>query len=760
MVYGDGDGETFASLAGCLDIAAHEMSHGVIENSANFIYQNQSGALSESFSDIFGAMVDRDDWTIGEDCTIASPGFVRDLSDPSRGMNSQPAHMNEYQNLPATEAGNYGGIHINSGIPNHAAYLIAEGLSAEGLGLSIGRAKTEQIFYDALTVYLLASSQFIDARRATIQAAEDRYGAGTVEVAAVIAAWDAVGVIEGGAVPEQTSPTDADVVLGADVLLYLYPSDGLIDMPGSEIFALYMQGIPTPFTGYEAALDEQVPQPIAASYTRPAIITTIAGTYVYFVGVDKNIYTIDLLSNAYTQLTTTADIWSMAVSPTGTYMAYTSTSRADDNIYVVNLDNGETSVHKIVQASYQEGEFSAVDSVDYADSLSFDFSGTKIVFDARFCQSIAGSDCADGGGYQYWSIGFLDIKDGSFGYPFPSQNPLINIGYPSFAYNNDYVIVMDMHDYSDAAATGNVYSDVMSLNTETQSLQKIVSVSADGVGRWGVPSFWGEDDFVVVQMPTAAGLSTYRVPMKSDGSGDYENIERLNNFAATMPMMHRVGARNVSVELQVAVEILDFGDVVTGSKKSLPLKITNIGNMDAEITNIVMSNSIFTDNAVNTTLPRGENITVEVAFSAGVDVGTQAGILTFHYGVDSKLVVSLTGTVVMENAVGLLSAPASLNFGEVKEGSKKKQLLEISNGSDEDVLISAVIISNSLFTNELVDTTVPAGGRVVMDVSYSADIAGEQTAMLAIQYNVNKEISVSLSALTVENRSKKSGGGT
>ncbi len=647
MVYGDGDGQVFSSLVGCLDVAAHEMTHGVIENSANLIYQNQSGALSESFADVFGVMVDRDDWTVGEDCTIASPGFLRDLADPSRGLSSQPAHMSEYKNLPANEAGDYGGVHVNSGIPNRAAYLMAEGLSAEGLGTSIGRAKTEQIFYTALTTYLVASSQFIDARRATIQAAEDKYGAGSADVAAVIAAWDAVGVIEGGAVPEQTGPTDADVVSGADVLLYLYPSDGVVDTPESEVFALYLQGISSPFTGYDQSLDIQVtPQPIAASYTRPAIVTTAAGTYIYFVGVDKNIYTVDVLSNAYTQLTTTADIWSMAVSPTGTHMAYTSTSLADDNIYVVNLDSGETSVHKIIQVSYQEGEFSAVDSVYYADSLSFDFSGTKIVFDARFCQSVVGSDCAGGGGYKYWSIGFLDISDGSFGYPFPSQNPLFDIGYPVFAYNNDYVIVMDMHDYSDAVATGSVYSDVVSLNIETQSLQKVVAVGADSTGHWGVPSFWGEDDFVVVQIPTTAGLSTYRIPMKSDWSGDDTNIERLNNFAAAMPVMHRIGARNISVELQAGAALLDFGEVTPGSEKRLSLQLTNVGNVDVEITNIVMSNAIFKDNAVNTTLPRNASISIDVTFLAGENTGTQAGTITFHYGTDSELAVSLTGTVV------------------------------------------------------------------------------------------------------------------
>ena len=760
MVYGDGDGQVFSSLVGCLDVAAHEMTHGVIENTANLIYQNQSGALNESYADIFGVMVDRDDWTVGEDCTVATPGYLRSLADPSKGLSPQPGHMDDYQNLPASEAGDYGGVHVNSGIPNRAAYLMAEGLSSEGLGTSIGRAKTEQIFYAALTTYLVASSQFIDARRATIQAAEDLYGAGSVEVTGVIAAWDAVGVTEGGTIPGQTSPTNADAVLGDDVLLYLYPGDGVADTPRTETFALYLQGVPSPFNGYDAAQDVQVmPQPLSASYTRPAIVTTTTGSYVYFVGVDKNIYMIDLSSNTYTQLTTSADIWSLAVSPAGDYMVYTGTSLADDNIYVVNLDNGETKAHKIVPVSYQEGEFSAVDSVHYADSLSFNFSGTKIVFDALFCQSVVDSDCNSGGGYKYWSIGFLDITDGGFSYPFPSQNPLFDIGYPAFAYNNDYVITMDMHDYSDALTSGNVYSDVMSLNTETQALELVVPIAVDGVGHWGVPSFWGDDDFVVVQMPTTVGLSTYRVPIKTDWSGDYAKTERLNNFAAAMPRMHRAGTRNLSTELQVNAALLDFGEVPAGSEKHLSLQITNVGNVDVDITNIVMSNAMFADNAVNTTLPRGASVSVDVSFLAGENTGTQAGTLTFYYGTGSELAVSLTGTVVLETAAEIQSTPASLAFGQIEEGSEKRLSLTISNGSNDAMQISAVTISNSLFSHDLVESTIPAGTSIAVNVSFSAAATGDQSGVMTIQYGAGKAISISLSASTIEKSSGKSGGG-
>ncbi|MGD8592675.1 MAG: M4 family metallopeptidase [Gammaproteobacteria bacterium] len=97
-------------------------------------------------------------------------------------------------NLPDTPGSDNSGVCINSGIPNRSVYLIAEGLSAECLGISIGCDKTEQIYYRTLTTYLTKSSQFVDARRALIQAAEDIYG--PTESQAVATEFEAVGVTE------------------------------------------------------------------------------------------------------------------------------------------------------------------------------------------------------------------------------------------------------------------------------------------------------------------------------------------------------------------------------------------------------------------------------------------------------------------------------------------------------------------------------------------------------------------------------------
>ena len=199
MTYGDGDGKQFISLSAALDVTAHEMTHGIISNTADLVYRDQPGALNESFADVFGAIVDDKDWEIGEN--IMAPAAIADgnwrlrsLSDPNSvvvtnqqraayGSGVYPAHMDEYYYMPRNV--DNGGVHVNSSIPNHAAYLI---------GKEIGREKLGQIYYRALTVYLTPNSDFSEARKAIVQSAIDIYGEGNAEEAAVHAGFDAVGI--------------------------------------------------------------------------------------------------------------------------------------------------------------------------------------------------------------------------------------------------------------------------------------------------------------------------------------------------------------------------------------------------------------------------------------------------------------------------------------------------------------------------------------------------------------------------------------
>ncbi len=205
MTYGDGDNNTFSALT-APDVVAHEMMHGVTDFSADLIYSYESGALNESFSDIFGEVAENymrgtNDWLMGADFTVR-PGktTLRNMSNPNdpTALTQQP---DTYEgDFWYSGSGDNGGVHFNSGVQNFWFYLLSEGGSGindngEQYSISaIGMAKAAEIAYRSLTVYLTPNSQYADARTGAIQAATDLYGATSDEVQQVTSAWCAVGV--------------------------------------------------------------------------------------------------------------------------------------------------------------------------------------------------------------------------------------------------------------------------------------------------------------------------------------------------------------------------------------------------------------------------------------------------------------------------------------------------------------------------------------------------------------------------------------
>jgi bacillolysin len=210
MLYGEGlptgftaGGQTFDYWSGSIDIVAHELTHGVTDYSSRLIYQNESGALNEAFSDIMGTSVEfffqpagsgnlRADYLLGED--IIKPGGTRSLADPlSYG---DPDHYSRR----FTGTIDNGGVHTNSSIANHAFYLAIEGgtnrtsgLAVQGVG-GANREQIERVFYRAFTQMLPANATFALARAATIQAARDLYASNNNVERAITQAWAAVGV--------------------------------------------------------------------------------------------------------------------------------------------------------------------------------------------------------------------------------------------------------------------------------------------------------------------------------------------------------------------------------------------------------------------------------------------------------------------------------------------------------------------------------------------------------------------------------------
>jgi Zn-dependent metalloprotease len=208
MVYGDGDEDLpvaqrlFNRFTVALDVIGHELTHGVIQYTSNLIYQNQPGALNESLADVFGVLVKQyklkqsakdADWIIGQGLfttnilgvgirSMKAPGTA--YNDPLIGKDPQPAHMQNYVDDPADN----GGVHINSGIPNHAFYLTAQEIGG------FAWEKTGRIWYAAMRDRINSTTNFQGMANLTYEEAGNLFGANSPEQQAVRNGWVGVGI--------------------------------------------------------------------------------------------------------------------------------------------------------------------------------------------------------------------------------------------------------------------------------------------------------------------------------------------------------------------------------------------------------------------------------------------------------------------------------------------------------------------------------------------------------------------------------------
>ncbi|GAB3507698.1 hypothetical protein GCM10027341_42660 [Spirosoma knui] len=419
-IMGYGNGNLLKPLAGGLDVAGHEMTHGVIEKTAGLVYQGQSGALNESFADIFGVMIDRANWTLGEAVTptsVISTGALRDISNPNQGKapkarGYQPATMDQFEQREDDD--DNGGVHSNSGIANFAFYKFAT---------AVGKEKAEQVYYRALTTYLVASSQFLDLRLAVIKAAGDLYGANGTEVAAAKQAFDAVGITE----DTQTTPgkqPDLPVASGQDLML-------LTDLKGSNLYS-------TNITQPNATFDQKTK---TALQHRPSV--TDDGKVAYYVSSDKRIRSVNLTGAPEEFIVSDKTIWdNVAISKDGTKLAALTADR-DASIYVYSFAKKKWAEFKLYNPTYTEGV--VTNNVQFADSFEWDYSGEQLVYDAY-------NSTGDETGY--WNVSFInvwdnkadDFADGKIQGLFSSLPEGISIGNPSYAKNSPGIIAFDYFD--------------------------------------------------------------------------------------------------------------------------------------------------------------------------------------------------------------------------------------------------------------------------------------------------------------------------
>lgn len=424
MFYGNGNQAFVAPLCKALDVSGHEMSHGVIQSTANLEYIGESGALNESFADVFGAMIDRDDWQMGEDVvnnSIFPTGALRDLSNPHNGGSNlndagwQPANYSEHY----TGSQDNGGVHINSGIPNKAFQLFAD-------NGSVGKNRAEQVYYRALTLYLFKSAQFVDCRNAVIQAANDLYGAAVANAAA--AAFTAVGIGAG-------SGTDSQTDIGAN------PGDEFILMSDAGYSGLYI------FTPDGVAIAN--PLSGIAPLSRPSV--TDDGSVIVYIASDNTMraITIDWQSGqANPQIIQSDPIWrNVTISKDGNHLAALTTDY-DNKLWIFDYGLQQWGTYELFNPTTGQGGPTTGD-VQYADVLEWDFTGEWVMYDALNSINTTGAN-----GIEYWDISFTrawsnganNFGDGYTEKLFSGLPEDVSVGNPTFSKNSDYIIALDYID--------------------------------------------------------------------------------------------------------------------------------------------------------------------------------------------------------------------------------------------------------------------------------------------------------------------------
>jgi len=517
MFYGNGN-QVFLPLAGGLDVGAHEMSHGVTQHTANLEYKDQSGAINEAMSDIVGCMVDREDWQLGEDIIPAnSPyfptGFMRDMANPHNGGSSlddngyQPMHTNEMY----TGSDDNGGVHINSGIINHAYYLLAQ---------SVTKNKAEKLYYQALSNYMTKSSQFIDCRLAFEQAATDLYGNGSAEYNAVVNAFYSVGIGEEGGGGDGTPPPgDLPMNPGQDFIMS-------IDVNPQDANTVYISN--TIASEFLAVTQTSIKR-------KPSISDD--GSLALFVTEEDEMKYIDLTTSPFQEYQLSDEfVWdNVSISKDGSKLAAI-TTEIDSSIWVYSFDKSQWAKYTLYNPTFSEGVVTY--NVLYADAVEWDYSGEYLIYDAY---NELKSD--NGENIDYWDMGFLRVwnnaannwGDGKIEKLFSSLPEGVNVGNPSLSKNSPYIMAFDYFDYN----SGETY--VLGVNMETGDIGEIF-----GQEILGFPNYSKNDKKLVFSAETTSGDEVVaQVDLKEDKISPVAGANSLIN-AAKWPVWFAQGKRNLT----------------------------------------------------------------------------------------------------------------------------------------------------------------------------------------------------------------------
>jgi hypothetical protein len=435
-------------------------------------------------------MIDRDDWKMGEDVvkdTRSFPtGALRDLSNPYNGGTrlGDPSYQPKFYSERYTGTQDNGGVHINSGIVNYAFFLFAS-------NASVGKDKAEQIYYTALTKYLVASSKFIDLRAAIEQVCKDRND--NAALTAAQTAFTTVGIGAGGSATGAEYQKDVVINPGQDWVLYVSPDNTklqLIQVGGTQISTLSTKGV----IGKPSVTDD--------------------GTKVFFVGKDKRIYQITINWSAGTFKEDVFDDqpeWNnVAVSRDGSKLAV---NALDSLIYIYSFTLDQTRAFKLYNPTTAQGGL-ASDEVEFSDVLEWDHFGESVMYDAK--NTIIKENNTK---FTYWDIGFMNVwsntaKTWAKGEVFKLFSSLpedASVGNPTFAKNSPYIIAFD---YIVDNLLGDDYF-IYGANIESGDLTE----SDNGIFKnntYGVPSFTRTDDRIMFTNLSGSTPRLVTIPLQTN----------------------------------------------------------------------------------------------------------------------------------------------------------------------------------------------------------------------------------------------------
>lgn len=461
------------SAAACLDVVGHEFGHGIVHYTAGLIYRNQSGALNESYADIFGALIEGKNWQMAENCVntnLFQTGAMRDISNPHNGGTSlntpgwQPSHLNEIY----VGSEDNGGVHINSSIGSFIFYKVATNTSVD---------IAARIFFRALMVYLTQSSEFIDFRKAIVQSAIDIHGEGNV-ADIVRNACNEVGIVDG---QPNNHTKDLQVNPGFDFV-------ALSDQNKSAIYLADGQG-------------NLLANPLAEIGIKSKVSFTDNGQYGVFVGNDKKVYLLEFdYSTGQVQLTVLIDnpiFRNVAVAKDGAHLALL-TDELNDKILVYSFINNQFEEFRAYNYTTGPGA-PPIYNVKYVDAVEWDFNSQFIMYDAFNHH---------GPNRESWDIGFIHVWDkknnrfanGQVVKLFDDITPDESIGNATFSKNSPYIIAFDYLD----EISGD-YA-ILGYNLETRELGKIT----DNL-TIGFPSYSRDDKRIIYDAITSNGSGVIAV---------------------------------------------------------------------------------------------------------------------------------------------------------------------------------------------------------------------------------------------------------